>query len=51
MHSFYLNDKNQVFAWGLNNFGQLGLGHKLDINAPARIKDLDPYEGDFVVEV
>ena len=50
-HSFYLNDKHQVFSWGLNNHGQLGLGHKHNSSVPTRIKDLDPYEGDYVVEL
>jgi RCC1 and BTB domain-containing protein len=25
-HSFYVNDQGQVFAWGMNNHGQLGIG-------------------------
>ena len=50
-HSFYINDKHQLFAWGLNNHGQLGVGNKFDQSAPTRVRDLDPYEGDYVVEV
>lgn len=50
-HSFYINDKHQVFAWGLNNWGQLGVGDKFNTSVPKRIKDLDPIEGDYVVEV
>jgi regulator of chromosome condensation len=50
-HSFYINDKHQVFAWGLNNHGQLGTGNKFNSSVPTRIKDLDPYEGDYVVEL
>jgi regulator of chromosome condensation len=50
-HSFYINDKNQVFAWGLNNHGQLGIGSKFNTSVPTHIKDLDPIEGDYVVEV
>ena len=30
-HSFYLNDAGHVYAWGMNNHGQLGLGHKQSI--------------------
>lgn len=26
MSSFFINSKGSVFAWGLNNHGQLGLG-------------------------
>ena len=40
-----------MFAWGLNNHGQLGIGSKFNCSAPSRVKDLDPYEGDYVVEV
>ena len=50
-HSFYINDKHQVFSWGLNNHGQLGIGSKNNTAAPTRIKDIDPFEGDYVVEL
>ena len=50
-HSFYINDKHQVFAWGLNNHGQLGIGNKFNTSNPTRIKELDPFEGDYVVEI
>ena len=50
-HSFYINDKHQVFAWGLNNWGQLGVGDKFNTSVPKRIKDLDPIEGDYVVDI
>jgi len=50
-HSFYINEKHHLFAWGLNNHGQLGLGHRNNCSVPTRVKDLDPYEGDYVVEV
>ena len=32
--SFYRNEKGQLFAWGLNNHGQLGVGHKENVCAP-----------------
>jgi regulator of chromosome condensation len=51
MHSFYINDKKHLYAWGLNNHGQLGIGNKFDTSVPTRIQDLDPFEGDYVVEV
>jgi regulator of chromosome condensation len=50
-HSFYINDKKQLFAWGLNNHGQLGIGNKFDTAVPTRVRDLDPFEGDYVVQV
>jgi alpha-tubulin suppressor-like RCC1 family protein len=36
-HSFYINSKNQIYAWGLNNHGQLGVGHKENIAMPALV--------------
>lgn len=50
-HSFYRNDKKQVYAWGLNNHGQLGLGSRVNIANPSRVKELDPYEGDYVTDI
>ena len=35
--SFYRNEKGVLFAWGLNNHGQLGIGHKEDVCAPTRV--------------
>ena len=35
--SFYANAKGQLFAWGLNNHGQLGIGHKENVCAPGRV--------------
>jgi regulator of chromosome condensation len=34
-HSFYINRNGQVFAWGLNNHGQLGIGHKENTATPS----------------
>lgn len=51
MHSFYLNKDHHVYAWGLNNHGQLGIGSKNNTCLPTRIKELDPYEGDYIVQV
>jgi alpha-tubulin suppressor-like RCC1 family protein len=39
--SFYLNDKGQLFAWGLNNYGQLGIGHKMNTCTPTYVYALD----------
>lgn len=39
-HSFYINSKGQVFAWGLNNHGQLGVGHKENIAMPELVRTL-----------
>lgn len=39
-HSFYINSKHQIFGWGLNNHGQLGLGHKDNTSIPSLVKVL-----------
>ena len=49
--SFYINEKKHVFSWGHNDDGQLGIGNKFNQSAPKRIKELDPFEGDYVVEI
>lgn len=36
--SFYKNKKNQLFAWGLNNHGQLGIGHKENTCNPTLVE-------------
>lgn len=45
-HSFLINDKDQVFAWGLNNHGQLGIANKFNTSVPTRVKELDPSPAD-----
>ena len=40
-HSFYINKNNEVYAWGLNNHGQLGVGHKENISLPQKVKNLE----------
>jgi regulator of chromosome condensation len=39
--SFYLNSKGSVFAWGLNNHGQLGIGNKMNTANPTLVKELE----------
>jgi len=36
-HTMVLNDKNQLYAFGLNNRGQLGLGHNNRRNVPTQL--------------
>lgn len=40
-HSFYINTDGQVYGWGLNNHGQLGIGHKDNTSIPTLVKKLD----------
>jgi regulator of chromosome condensation len=40
-HSFYINGKGQVFGWGLNNHGQLGIGTKSNTSIPTLVKALE----------
>lgn len=42
--SFYINDKGQLFGWGLNNHGQLGIGHKENVCNPTRVYWNEPEE-------
>ena len=36
-HTFAITDTNELFAWGLNNFGQLGVGNVENQFIPCRI--------------
>lgn len=36
-HSFYINEKREVYSWGLNNHGQLGIGNKQNTCVPTKI--------------
>lgn len=38
--SFYVNDKSQTFAWGQNNHGQLGIGHRDTTYIPSYVSRL-----------
>jgi regulator of chromosome condensation len=48
-HSFYINSKGQVYSWGLNNHGQLGIGHKENTSIPTLVKGLP--EGERIVMI
>ena len=39
-HHFAVTDKGEVYAWGRNEKGQLGLGDTKDRKVPTLIKDL-----------
>jgi len=41
LHSLALDEHGDVWAWGYNNKGQLGIGSTTDKRTPARIKDID----------
>ncbi|WP_131782371.1 hypothetical protein [Legionella gresilensis] len=38
--SFLIDDHNQIYAFGHNDYGQLGLGHCQDVSSPTVIKSL-----------
>ena len=38
--SFAINSSGKVFAWGLNNWGQLGIGNRFSTSFPTEIMDL-----------
>lgn len=40
-HSFYKNSKGEIFSWGLNTHGQLGIGHTENTCIPTKIKALE----------
>ncbi len=37
-HSMALTETGQVYSWGLNKYGQLGIGNTLNKNSPTRIE-------------
>jgi len=39
-HHFAISEKGEVFAWGLNNFGQTGIGHQKNLDEPTKIESL-----------
>eukprot|EP00960_Hanusia_phi_P055290 762930-Hanusia_phi.AAC.8 len=43
MHSIALSNDGEVWVWGGNKYGQLGLGDKLDRFAPVKLQDV--YKG------
>lgn len=40
-HSFLVHDSNAIFSFGLNNYGQLGLGDVLDHDSSELMKGID----------
>jgi len=39
-HNFAISEKGEVYGWGLNSFGQLGLGHDKNVDSPQLIPAL-----------
>jgi len=35
--SFAISPRGDLFAWGRNDYGQLGLGHKVDVLKPEKV--------------
>ena len=42
-HCLALTQDCRVYAWGLNNMGQCGLGHNAPVTVPQKIKALEGY--------
>ena len=49
-HNFAIDEKSRVFAWGRNNFGQLGLGDRFDRKNPILIDKLEGVTQIFLAE-
>ena len=43
-HSFFVKQKNELYAWGLNNYGQLGIGHRENTAMPTLVRKLQGVE-------
>ena len=43
-----LDTNGRVYAWGFNNRGQCGVGHKNSIRVPVLVEDLREYEVDLI---
>jgi regulator of chromosome condensation len=43
-HSVLLHESNELFSFGLNNYGQLGLGDLLDHDIPDLVEGLEKEE-------
>ncbi|KAJ4479292.1 regulator of chromosome condensation 1/beta-lactamase-inhibitor protein II [Lentinula aciculospora] len=56
-HSFAVDDKGDVWAWGLNTMGQAGTGYETDddsqVQLPTRVQRLskEALDGDVVVQI
>ncbi len=37
-HVFALSDEGELYGWGANIYGQLGLGHKNNSGTPLKVK-------------
>ena len=44
-HTFAISSNDEVFAWGLNNYGQLGLGDTTKHFMPGHMTDLPSHNG------
>ncbi|XP_054995466.1 E3 ISG15--protein ligase HERC5 [Sorex araneus] len=47
-HSMVLSMSGNVYSWGRNNFGQLGLGHTDNQGSPSRVGSLDSHTVEFL---
>lgn len=49
-HTFLLHESNTLYAFGLNNYGQLGIGREVDESCTHEPEEIDfEQEGEYVV--
>lgn len=39
--SYYIDKKGRLYSWGLNNWGQLGIGHNYNTSSPTLVKGIE----------
>ena len=48
-HAMAMSSTGRMYSWGWNNHGQLGLGHREDVNEPSLIASLKHYKAISIV--
>lgn len=49
LHTIILTDENKMYAWGMNEGGQLGIGTTIDSSTPKQVNGLDKVMIDSIV--
>lgn len=48
-HAMAMSSTGRIYSWGWNNHGQLGLGHRNDVNEPTLVSSLRTYKAINIV--